>query len=418
MSSAAQTTSAASRGPRLVPKPDRLAAIDMFRGIAMILMALDHVRDYFTHLRFPPEFLSQTYLALFFTRWITHYCAPGFIFLAGTGAYLSLSRGKTSAQLSRFLLTRGIWLVVLELTVLRFAWTFTTNLQFGFGVVIWVLGLSMIVMAGLVRLPMWAITTFGFVLVFGHNLLDGIKAESLGRFSWLWHVLHQPGMILHNGQPVFLIGYPLIPWVGVMALGYAFGALMRQDAAVRRRQAFMIGAAALLLFVFLRATNVYGNPSADVPGRAALGGGGFAIQSTVEKTLISFLNVAKYPPSLQYLLMTLGPALMLISLFDRVNLDRAPWRWSVVFGRVPLFYYILHLFLIHLMAIAVAMAIGQPYEWLFKGAFILNPLPPGYGHNLPFIYLMWLTVVVLLYFPCRWFADLKRRRRDWWLGYL
>jgi uncharacterized membrane protein len=416
MSSAAHTTTLASRGSQLVSKPDRLVAIDMFRGIAMILMALDHVRDYFTHLRFPPEFLAQTYLSLFLTRWVTHYCAPGFIFLAGTGAYLSLARGKTPSQLSRFLLTRGLWLVFLELTVIHFAWTFTTN--FLFGIVIWVLGLSMIIMAGLVRLPMWAITTFGFVTVFGHNLLDGIKAESLGSFSWLWHVLHQPGIILHDGQPIFVIVYTIIPWVGVMALGYSFGALMRQDAAKRRRQAFMIGAAALTLFVVLRATNLYGNPSPDAPGFAALGVGGFAVQSTAEKTLISFLNVAKYPPSLQFLLMTLGPALMLISLFDRVNLDRAPWRWAVVFGRVPMFYYILHLFLIHLMAVAVAMAFDQPYKWLLTGGFLMNPIPPGYGHNLPFIYLMWLTTVVLLYFPCRWFAEVKRRRRDWWLGYL
>lgn len=416
MSSAAQTTTLASQGPQLVSKPDRLVAIDMFRGLAMILMALDHARDYFTHLRFPPEFLSQTYLTLFLTRWVTHYCAPGFVFLAGTGAYLSLSRGKTPAQLSHFLLTRGIWLMVLEVTVVHFAWTFTTN--FLFGQVIWVLGLSMIIMAGLLRLPMWAITTFGFVTVFGHNLLDNIKAESVGSFAWLWHVLHQPGLILRDGQPVFMIAYPLVPWVGVMALGYAFGALMRQDAAVRRRQAFIIGAAALSLFVLLRATSIYGNPSPATPGFAALGVGGFAVQATAEHTLISFLNVAKYPPSLQFLLMTLGPALMLISLFDRVNLDRAPWRWAVVFGRVPLFYYLAHLFLIHLMAVAVAMAFGQPYEWLLKGAFVLNPIPPGYGHNLPFIYLMWLTAVVLLYFPCRWFAEVKRRRHDWWLGYL
>lgn len=272
-------------------------------------------------------------------------------------------------------------------------------------------------MAGIVRLPIWGVTTFGLVTVFGHNLLDGIKAQSFGSYYWLWNFLHEPGIIMRNGQPALMIIYPLIPWVGVMSLGYAFGALMKQAPEIRRRQAFRIGAAAVLLFIVLRATNFYGNPPASA-GFGALGSGEFVVQSTTALTVIAFFNVAKYPPSLQFLLMTLGPTLMLIALFDRVNLGRAPWRWPVVFGRVPMFYYVAHIYLIHVLAIVVALAFGQPWKWLLHGVFILNPLPQGYGHNLPFIYLMWLTTIVLLYFPCRWFAEVKRRRRDWWLGYI
>lgn len=391
-------------------KRPRLDSVDLLRGIVMILMALDHVRyPYFTNLSFFPEDIQQTYAALFLTRWLTHFCAPLFFLLAGTGAYLSLAQGKTVKAVSRFFWTRGLWLVLLEVTLIEFAWSFKPG--WAFGGVIWALGWSMVMMAFLVRLPLAGIAAFGIGMMVLHHLTDGLAPEVFGKFSWLWMLLHSGGMIkieaLGFGFPIL---YVLIPWSGVMAAGYALGHILTWETARRRQWLLGLGAVMTLTFIWLRATNLYGDPRP------------FTAQATLEKSFIMFLNTSKYPASLQFLLMTLGPALMLLAWFDRFDFRSRLGGLGekiLVFGRVPLFFYILHLFTIHLLAIIVGLFYQQPIAWLWGQALPLDrPAPPEYGHGLPFIYFMTLFVVVLLYFPCRWFANLKQRRRDWWLRYL
>ncbi|HWR34502.1 MAG TPA: heparan-alpha-glucosaminide N-acetyltransferase domain-containing protein [Clostridia bacterium] len=400
----------------------RIDSVDLLRGIVMVIMALDHTRDFLTYLRFPPEDTSQTYGVLFFTRWITHFCAPTFFFLAGTGAFLSASRGKPISGLSTFLWKRGLWFMLLEVTLIAFAWSFVPVLPLG--LVIWQLGLCMVCMAAIVRLPLPWIAIFGIATVALHNTLDTLTPAAFGKLGWIWHLVHQPGMIQvaeYKGQPVgFFSMYVLVPWVGVMAAGYAFGAVLRKPTEQRRRLLLLMGGTMTMLFVVLRLANWYGNPPAEttfIPWAA----GPFHPQATLEATLISFFNVTKYPPSLQFLLMTLGPAIMALAWFDRFNFKSLAGRFGeklLVFGRVPFFFYVLHLFAIHLFAIVAALAYHQPVKWLLWGGFLLNPMPSGYGHSLPFIYAAWILIVFALYFPCKWFADVKQRRRDWWLSYM
>ena len=402
-------------------RSDRVLSVDLVRGIVMVIMALDHTRDYFTYLTIQAEDLSRTYGWLFFTRWITHFCAPTFFFLAGTGAYLALGRGKTMREISRFFWTRGLWLIFLELTVITFAWTFVPGMVVG-GSVIWCLGLCMVCMALLVRLPIRWLGAFGIAVIFLHNLTDRVGPEQFGKFGWLWTVMHVPGPIAIPGtKSVFFILYALVPWVGVMAAGYAFGAIVRQPAAERQKLIFRIGAAATAGFIVLRATGAYGNLAPNVMFGIPISAGPWQHFPSLTLTLISFLNVAKYPPSLQFLLMTLGPMLMVLAALDRVTQGgrlNALGRWILVFGRVPLFFYVLHIFVIHLMAVVVALLFHQSTVWLLHGAFWAAPNPLGYGHSLPFVYLVWALLIVLLYFPCAWFANLKTRRKDWWLSYI
>ena len=386
--------------------------MDILRGLVMVIMALDHTRDFMTHLRFPPEDLARTSSALFFTRFITHYCAPVFAFLAGTGAFLSTRRGKSIQQVSRFFLTRGLWLVLLELTVVDFAWGFVPWAHAG---VIWILGWSMVAMSLLVRLPLRWIATLGLVMVATHNLLDAINPASFGRFSWLWMLLHSPGRI-YIGNFLFSVRYVLIPWVGVMCLGFAFGnLLLRPD---RRKMMLTIGITATALFFVLRGINLYGNGIAGLPFGYPRSAGPWSIQPTFSVTVISFFNVLKYPPSLDYLLITLGPALTLLGLFDGAKAQQGLSRILLVFGRVPLFYYVLHLYLINIVARLAALAFHQP---IFHGTVIADfaQRPLGYGHGLPFIYAVWILVVTILYFPSRWFMEFRAGHRDWtWLSYL
>ena len=394
-------------------QPPRLASVDLLRGLVMVVMALDHTRDYFTNISFQPEDLSHTYGILFFTRFITHFCAPVFSLLAGTGAYLSLSCGKTVNEISWFFWTRGLWLIFLEFTIIGFGWAFTFPL--GLAGVIWVLGLSMIVMALIVRLPIRWIAGFGIVMIAGHNLLDGIKSDSLGSFSWLWTILHAtPGMIAIRPPTINLfVLYALIPWVGVMACGYAMGALLlRPD---RKKIIFRIGLALTIAFFVLRGINHYGNGTTGYPFSM----GQWASQSSTELTVISFFNTLKYPPSLDFLLMTLGPALMVLAWFDNAKVEQKLGGFLLPYGRVPMFYYVLHIYLIHSMAIFVAWIYHQPAAWLWHGAFFLQQKPADYGHGLPFVYLMWVIALAILYLPCRWFMEFKRQHREQrWLSYV
>jgi uncharacterized membrane protein len=391
----------------------RLVSVDLLRGLVMVLMALDHTRDFLTYVRTAPEDLAHTYGALFFTRFITHYCAPVFAFLAGTGAFLSTRRGKSLSQLSRFFVSRGLWLILLEFTIVDFAWGFV---PWAHGGVIWILGWSMVAMALIVYLPVRWIAVLGLGMIATHDLLDSINPASFGRFYWLWILLHSPGRIPITDGFVFSVRYVLIPWVGVMATGFAFGKiLLRPD---RRKWILTIGIAATALFFVLRGINLYGNGIAGLPFGYPRSAGPWSVQPTLSLTVVSFFNVLKYPPSLDYLLITLGPSLILLGLFDRVTAERGLSRILVVYGRVPLFYYVLHIYLLHIMAIVISLAFHQP---IWHGTIIADfaEKPLGYGHSLPFIYAMWIMAVAILYLPCRWFMNLRGRHRDWtWLSYL
>jgi uncharacterized membrane protein len=404
------TLQASVTAPARPPIPDRLESVDLLRGIVMVLMALDHIRDYlhFGQLHgFDPLDLKTTTVPLFFTRWITHFCAPVFIFLAGTGAFLSGSRGKSKAALSWFLFTRGLWLILLELTVINWAgWSFAINLHAYVGIVIWAIGWSMIVLAGLVHLPLWAITTFGVAMIVGHNAFDAVKPESWGAFAWLWRVLHTGGPIEYAKGYVLFAGYPLIPWMGVMAAGYGFGALLTRETTERRRRIFQLGAGLTVAFLVLRVSNLYGDLRP------------WTTQSTTGATLLSMLDCHKYPPSLCYLLMTLGPALMLLAWLDRGT--PAALKPLLVFGRVPLFYYLLHLPVVHGLAVLIETLRFGHASWLIGNPFgPPNPaMPANAGLSIAGVYATWLLAIVLLYPVCAWFAALKRRRRDAWLSYL
>lgn len=375
----------------------RLQSIDLLRGLVIVLMALDHVRGYFTGVRFDPLDLSQTDSPLFLTRWITHYCAPVFIFLAGISAYL-VSRRCTRMELSRFLLTRGFWLILLEFTVVQFGWTFSLDYPMGlFLQVIWAIGASMILLAALVHLPVWVVGTFGAVLIAGHNLLDGVRPEQFGQWAFLWNLLHVP---TEPGGAVFVL-YPLIPWVGVMALGFAAGTLYDLDAQRRRRLLVIFGSLAIVAFVLLRLANGYGNPKPWQP------------QASATFTLLSFIDVHKYPPSLLYVLITLGPAAIALAAFESARGRVADVL--ITFGRVPLFVYLAHIYLAHLAAGLLALAMG--FGTAVLGDMFLN-YPQGWGFGLTGVYIAWIFVLAALYPPARWFAELKRRRTDWWLAYL
>lgn len=404
--------SAVEEAPSVVfaRRPSRIESIDIVRGLVMVFMAIDHTRDYFSYLRFEPESIRQTYYALFFTRWVTHFCAPLFFFLAGTGAFFYGQR-RTPGELSRFLWTRGLWLIFVEFTIVGLAWSFVPG--FGFFGVIWALGASMVIMALLVRMPIQWLGTLAVLMIVGHDLLDRVRPSQFGSLAWVWSLLHVKGGVQIGGWRSFVL-FPLIPWVGVMAAGYVFGTLYLWDQRQRKRAIAMLGMAMIVAFIFLRASNLYGNPPAGLHGVSQ---GDWHIQPTVEKTVILFLDVEKYPPSLQFLLMTLGPAFLLLAWLDGKQVSGI-FKPLLLFGRVPMFFYVLHLYVIHGLAVWMAVLFHQPVDWLMHGAFMMNDIPDGYGHGLPFIYLMWFTVLIILYFPCRWFMGVKQRRKDWWLSYL
>ena len=384
-------------------KRPRLNSVDLLRGVVMVLMALDHVRDFFTEVRFDPLDLSQTSAALFLTRWITHYCAPVFVFLAGTGAFLSLSRGKSKTNLSKFLLTRGLWLVVVELTLVRFGWYFNFDYTSTFGQVIWVIGWSMILLSGLILLSTRTTAMVGIVLILGHNALDGLNPDQCGSLDWLWQVLHVRSVIEFGNNSEFAVVYPLIPWIGVMACGYAFGEILRLEQAPRRKLLLQIGIGATLTFIIVRAVNIYGDPFP------------WSMQESTLFTLFSFMNTTKYPPSLQFLLMTLGPAIVLLVFFERATGRIA--HFFVLFGRVPFFFYILHIYLAHFLAYLVATVTGYETWYMFAN----NPpweWPEGFGFGLPVVYAVWAGIVLLLYPACKWYAGLKRRSKHPLLSYL
>ncbi len=412
MSTLSTPVSMGSGTQRSVSAP-RLESVDLLRGIIIVIMSLDHLREYLTYLAFPPENLSLTWPGLFFTRWLTHFCAPLFFFLAGTGAYLAQKRGFDGPRISRFLWTRR--------TVADGPGNYRHRFRMGVSTICCSqrdLG-SRPIHGGDGRRGSSAVamgSAFGLGMIFLHNLLDRIQPKAFGKLGPLWMFLHSPGFIPIDPQRgILIVLYVLVPWVGVMAAGFAFGALLQLPAVKRRRLMAVIGLAAIVLFAVLRATNIYGNPT-NTPFPGA---GPFVPQHSAAMRLVAFLNVEKYPPSLQFLLMTLGPGILALAAFDGIQSARhAIARVLIVFGRVPLFYYVIHIYAAHLIALAVALGFHQPTKRLLDGSYFVSPPEPGYGHHLPFIYLIWILLNVALYFPCRWYAEYKSTHRQWWLSYL
>jgi len=380
----------------------RSKSIDSLRGLVMVLMALDHVRDFFTHTGINPTDLTQVTSGLFLTRWVTHLCAPVFVFLTGVGAYLSFSSGKKSkTELSAFLFKRGLWMIFLELTFIRLGWYFNVNYQATELQVFWVLGVSMIVLAGLIFLPLTMIALTGALILGTHNAFDGVSAKSFGEWSWAWTLLHERGTLFSLRGYTVSVLYPLVPWIGVTALGYCFGSRWKKYPLNRSRWLSAMGLGAITLFGIIRSGNFYGDPS---PWQT------FASPVT---TVLSFINVTKYPPSLQYLLVMLGVALLLLSMMEKFPRLQRPAL--VTLGRVPLFYYVLHLFLIHALAVAGAFAV---YGTQLPSLNLSLEAPPGYGYPLPVVFAVWALVVGMLYPACVWFADVKRKSTNPLLSYL
>jgi uncharacterized membrane protein len=385
----------------------------------MVVMLLDHTREY-VHadaFRFSPTDLSKTNVALFFTRWITHLCAPTFVFLAGTSIYLQLMRGKSRAELSKFLLTRGLWLIVLEFTVVRFAILFNVDYAFlGLAEVIWVFGVSMIVLAALIFLPVRVVAAIGIAMIALHNLLDAVAippatamagTPAPGALQKLWLFLHQPGFVPLSHNVKMFVAYPLIPWVGVMAAGYALGAVYGWEAARRRRFLYRLGLVLLGLFVLVRAVNIYGDPQP------------WAAQRSAVFTALSFLNTTKYPASLLFLLMTLGPAMLILARADGATQRDRLSRILITFGRVPLFYFVLQMFVAHGFGIVLNYLAGKSVGYFFLNfPDSVGDAPPGAGFALWVVYAAWLGGLIILYPLCLWYGKVKQHRPSFPFSYL
>jgi uncharacterized membrane protein len=390
-------------------KHARIESIDLLRGIVMIIMAIDHVRDYFHNEAFvySPEDLAHTNVVLFFTRWITHYCAPVFVFLAGTSAYLYGTK-RSKKQLSVFLLTRGLWLVFVELFILSLFRTFNPAFHFFNLQVIWSTGICMVALSAMIYMNITLLASTGVLLIVTHNLLDSVHVTGNNISSFIWALVHQPGYF-HFSHVTIHVHYPVLPWIGVMAVGYFFGRIYSRayDTAKRKRMLLITGSASVVLFIILRAGNFYGDASH------------WSVQKNSFFSILSFLNATKYPPSLLYLLMTLGPSFIFLALAEKPL--TAIKEKIIVFGRVPMFYYLSHILLIHLFAVVGAVMLG--YKWsdmIFTTMVNGAPALKGYGFNLVVVYGVWITLVLLLYPLCKWFARYKaaNQGQKWWLSYI
>lgn len=392
----------------------RIYSIDLLRGIIMVIMALDHTRDFihsdaFLH---DPLDIETTSLALYFTRWITHFCAPIFIFLSGVSIYLQTFR-KSKIELSKFLFKRGLWLIFVEFIIMGFLWSFNFQFPMFFLQVIWAIGISMVFMSVLIHLPYTLILITGTLIVCLHNVLDGISSTHQGFF---WDLLHNGHFAAHsiNQDHTLVIVYPFLPWLGVMMLGYCLGKLYQNKTSGDFRRKFLLlkGIGLILFFVMLRWLNVYGDP---IP---------WSTQNDLLHTLLSFFNVNKYPPSLLFLCITIGPALIVLSLTDSINSSIASNNKLVkifnIYGSVPFFYYILHFYLIHIIAGVLYFTRGHAWS---EPDIIPNGPPfafmvSGEGYSLGIVYLVWILVVISLYPLCKWFSNYRKRNSYWWLGYI
>ncbi|MBO9201004.1 MULTISPECIES: DUF1624 domain-containing protein [Niastella] len=391
--------------PAMPVKSKRLHSIDLLRGTVMIIMALDHVRDYFhaSAFLYDPTDLSRTDVPLFFTRWITHFCAPIFTFLAGTSAFLNGTK-KTKNELAFFLFTRGLWLVIAEVLIVTMGWTFNPAYPVLILQVIWALGVSMMVLSALIYLPLTAILIIGLALIGAHNLLD---APPSAHPTFLTAALHEQ-RILTIKPLTIMMGYPVTPWIGIMLVGYVFGQLYlpTYDAGKRRKNLIALGLGAIALFIIIRFINMYGDPHP------------WSAQKTPVFTLLSFLNTTKYPPSLLYILMTIGPGMLFLAFAER-PLNKLSEK-VVVFGRVPMFYYLLHIYLIHILAVIAAAISG--FNWsdmVLTGWVSMNAQLQGYGYSLAFVYVLWIIILIGVYPLCKWYDNYKQANRSkWWLSYI
>jgi uncharacterized membrane protein len=408
--SATTTASLSKASLGSLPRKARIESIDLLRGIVMIIMALDHARDYFNRSAylFDPTDLQHTTIALFLTRWITHFCAPVFMLLSGISAWL-YERKNGRAAAAFFLLTRGLWLIVAELFIVTLGWTF--NLHYGIFIlqVIWAFGISMIVLSGLLYARRGMLLVIALLLIGGHDLLDGIHVSGSGFPAILWSFLHvQAGFTA--GPINFFVGYPILPWIGLIALGYWFGDLYdpNRDPAERRRLLRRLGWGAIGLFILLRAADGYGDPSP------------WSAQRNLAYTVLSFINVSKYPPSLLYILMTIGPALLFLAAAEKPL--TALTRPLAVIGRVPMFYYLVHIYFLHALAVVAAAVSGFPPAAMVNltNWVTANPQLKGYGFGLDIVYAVWIGTVIILYPLCRWFDRYKRSHvaQRKWLSYL
>jgi len=393
----------------IILKTNRIESIDILRGLVMIIMALDHTRDYFYFGSFlgNPTDLETTTSILFFTRFITHFCAPVFVFLAGTSAFLYGSK-KTESELFKFLFSRGIWLVFLEIVLNNFIWTFDIFHDKFILQVIWTIGFSMICLSFLIFLPKKIILTLGIILVAGHNALDGIVMQGSSLKAILWYLLHQEQRISSLGPfDMVIFKYPLIPWIGLMALGYYFGNLYKKDfdPSLRKKWLLLLGFGSIALFFIVRGINIYGDL---VP---------WTVRDTTTKTILSFFNVTKYPPSFSYLLITMGPSFLFLYAVE--NYKNKITDFLLVFGRVPLYFYFIHVFLIHLLAIIGLLIFGGNWQILILNGAGFSQDLITYGYSLGVVYLVWIFIILILYPSCKKYMIYKAKNKEkWWLSYL
>jgi uncharacterized membrane protein len=388
-----------------LPSKNRIESIDLLRGLVMVIMALDHTRDFFhaySHIYNPMD-PNHSSLAIAFTRWITHFCAPIFCLLAGLSAFL-YGKNKTKGELSAFLLKRGIWLVLIELSLVNFAWSF--SVQFGAIIlqVIWALGISMMVLAALIHLPKTLIFIFSCIVIFGHNLLDNLHFDG----NVFWAIIHDGGKFDLSKDHFLIIAYPVVPWIAVMSLGYRMGSLydLSFDSIKRKKILNIAGFSAIALFIVLHWTNLYGN---TWPWKH---------YDTISKTLMSFSNLRKYPPSLLFLLMTLGPAMIFLA--NAENFKGRMVEFFSTFGRVPFFFYVLHIYVIHFIALIFAQLSGFGWQIMILPSSIFHaPELKSFGFPLWVVYVVWLGAIALTYPLCKKFDKYKMNHKEkWWLSYL
>lgn len=386
----------------------RIDSIDLLRGLVMVIMALDHTRDF---LHAPawtedPLDMTTTTPVLFLTRWITHFCAPLFVFLAGTSAWFQSSR-KTKKELSLFLIYRGLWLVFIEVAIINFAFSFDPHYSFIGLQTIWSIGISMILLGLAIWLPFSALLTIGLLIVLGHNSLDFYEAKHTGNYGFVYSLLHHQGFFpLSKGHSLFIV-YPFLPWTGLMMVGYCFGKLFTSHEGTQRRKILTrLGIGIILFFIALRATNLYGDPHP------------WTVQKNTLFTFLSFINTHKYPPSLLYMCMTIGPGILFLAWAGSIKTRLS--SIITVYGRVPFFYYVLHFYLIHLVSALLSFTRGHSFAEGIHDAsnFLPNFIYPNEGYSLWFVYGMWLLIVASLYPLCKWFSEYKKTHKQWWLSYL
>jgi uncharacterized membrane protein len=403
-----ETLTAPSHSMSLPLIKQRITSIDFLRGLIMIIMALDHVRDYFhvDAMTDDPTNLATTTPFLFFTRWITHFCAPTFVFLSGVSAFLSGQR-RTKKDLSIFLLTRGLWLILIEVTLITFGWRFDLGYHLLIMQVIWTIGISMVLLSALIWLPMPVLLAIGLAIVFGHNAFDKIEAQNNNQMGLLWGIMHTPGgayQLPISDSRNILFFYGFLSWTGIMILGYCFGTFYKKSVTREQRRKILlaIGLGAVALFIVLRFMNGYGD-------RAP-----WATQKNTALTVISFLNTTKYPPSLMYTLMTLGPSILFLAFFE--NMKGAVARFFITFGRVPFFYYLCHIFLIHTLTLIAFYITGYGSADIMAQPFFFRPVE--FGYSLWAVYGIWIAVILLLYPLCRWYDKYKSTHSHWALSYM